>query len=121
MALSKLVLKNYNSIFIDDVDYPDIELIIKENLINLCWGSENEEFYDINEVIEEFLERFKNKNTEQKYGYIGEFLYYLYILYNADVIKPVSLFFNQEERGFKKGFDLLGYGNNEFWYSEVKS
>lgn len=121
MALPKLELKNYNSIFVDNIDYHDIELIIKENLISLCWGSENEEFYNINEVIEEFLERFKKKNTEQKYGYIGEFLYYLYILYNVDVIKPVSLFFNQEERGFKKGFDLLGYGNNELWYSEVKS
>lgn len=121
MSLSRLELRTYNSLFIEDVDYKTIETTIKENLIGLCWGTENEEFYDINDVIDEFLERFERKSKEQKYGYIGEFLYYLYILHNVEIIKPVSVFFNQEERGFKKGFDLLGYDGKEFWYSEVKS
>ncbi len=121
MSLSKLEFRTYNSLFIEDVDYKTIETTIKENLIGLCWGTENEEFYDINDVIDEFLERFERKSKEQKYGYIGEFLYYLYILHNVEIIKPASVFFNQEERGFKKGFDLLGYDGKEFWYSEVKS
>ncbi len=121
MSLSRLELRTYNSLFIEDVDYKTIEPTIKENLIGLCWGTENEEFYDINDVIDEFLERFERKSKEQKYGYIGEFLYYLYVLQNVEIIKPVSVFFNQEERGFKKGFDLLGYDGKEFWYSEVKS
>ncbi len=121
MSLSRLEFRTYNSLFIEDVDYKTIETTIKENLIGLCWGTENEEFYDINDVIDEFLERFERKSKEQKYGYIGEFLYYLYILHNVEIIKPASVFFNQEERGFKKGFDLLGYDGKEFWYSEVKS
>lgn len=121
MSLSKLELKTCNYLFIENIDYEDIETTIKENLIGLCWGTENEEYYNINDVIDEFLERFERKSKEQKYGYIGEFLYYLYILQNVEIIKPVSVFFNQEERGFKKGFDLLAFDGFEFWYSEVKS
>ena len=121
MPLKKLALRTCNSIFVEDIDYEDIETTIRENLIGLCWGTENEEFYDINDVIDEFMERFERKSDEQKYGYIGEFLYYLYVLQNVEIIKPISLFFNQEERGFKKGFDLLCFDGNEFWYSEVKS
>lgn len=121
MSLSKLELKACNNLFIEDIDYENIETTIKENLIGLCWGTGNEEIYDINDVIDEFLKRFERKSKEQKYGYIGEFLYYLYVLQNVDIIKPVSVFFNQEERGFKKGFDLLGFDGNEIWYSEVKS
>ena len=121
MSLDKMQLRNFNNIFIEDCDYYEIEKIIKQNLIGLCWGTENIEYYNINDVISEFLERFNKKSNEQKYGYIGEFLYYLYVLKNIEIIKPVSLFFNQEERSFKKGFDLLGYDGKEFWYSEVKS
>ena len=121
MSLNRLVLKMYNYIFIEDVDYNEIELMVRDNLIGLCWGTENEECYKINDVIDEFLDRFFRKDEKQQYGYIGEFLYYLYVLKNDEIIAPVSMFFNQEEKSFKKGFDLLGFDGNELWYSEVKS
>lgn len=121
MSLNNLNLKNYNYVFIEDVDYENIEMMLRNNLVGLCWGTENEDYYDINDVIDEFLDRFFRKSEEQQFGYIGEFLYYLYILNNADIISPVSIFFNQEEKSFKKGFDLLGYDGSELWYSEVKS
>ena len=121
MSLNSLNLKNYNYIFIEEVDYENIEMMLRDNLVGLCWGTENEAIYNINDVIDEFLDRFFRKSEEQQYGYIGEFLYYLYILNNDDIISPVSIFFNQEEKSFKKGFDLLGYDGNELWYSEVKS
>lgn len=121
MSLNKLVLKMYNYIFIEDIDYNEIEFMVRDNLIGLCWGTENEEYYEINDVIDEFLDRFFRKDEKQQYGYIGEFLYYLYVLKNDEIISPVSLFFNQEEKSFKKGFDLLGFDGNELWYSEVKS
>ena len=121
MSLNNLNLKNYNYIFIEEVDYENIEMMLRNNLVGLCWGTENEDCYDISDVIDEFLDRFFRKSEEQQFGYIGEFLYYLYILNNDDIISPVSIFFNQEEKAFKKGFDLLGYDGSELWYSEVKS
>lgn len=117
----ELQLGNYNCIFIKETDYEKIKSIIKENLISLCWGKENTECFDIKSVISEFMERFSKKPIEQQYGYIGEFIYYLYILHNDKVLKPLSIFFNQEERSFKKGFDLLGFDGENMWYSEVKS
>ena len=116
-----LQLGNYNCIFIKETDYERIKTLIKENLIGLCWGKENTECFDIKDVINEFIERFSKKSIEQQYGYIGEFIYYLYILQNDKILKPLSIFFNQEERSFKKGFDLLGFDGENMWYSEVKS
>lgn len=116
-----LQLGNYNCIFIKETDYERIKTLIKKNLIGLCWGKENTECFDIKDVINEFMERFSKKSIEQQYGYIGEFIYYLYILQNDKILKPLSIFFNQEERSFKKGFDLLGFDGENMWYSEVKS
>lgn len=116
-----LQLGNYNCILIKETDYERIKTLIKENLIGLCWGKENAECFDIKDVINEFMERLSKKSIEQQYGYIGEFIYYLYILQNDKILKPLSIFFNQEERSFKKGFDLLGFDGENMWYSEVKS
>lgn len=116
-----LELSNYNYIFIDENDYDKLKKMITNNIVNLCWGSANSECFDIDEVISEFMKRFSKKSDEQQYGYIGEFLYYLYILQNDNILRPLSIFFNQEERSFKKGFDLLGFDGENMWYSEVKS
>ena len=123
MAFGELILRNYNYLFINDDDYKEIKSLILEHLIGLCWGTENQfsECYNLCDVIDEFLTRFESKSEEQKYGYIGEFLFYLYIIHNNDVIKPYSIFFNQDERSFKIGFDLLGFDGVDIWYSEVKS
>jgi len=116
-----LELDNYNYIFIKETDYKIIKKMIEDSIVELCWGSENVECFDVKSVIDEFMERFSGKSTDQKYGYIGEFIYYLYIMQNQTVLKPLSIFFNQEERSFKKGFDLLGFDGENMWYSEVKS
>lgn len=121
MFQKKLELSNYNYIFIDENDYDKLKEMITKNIVSLCWGSDNSEYFDISEVISEFMERFSKKREEQQYGYIGEFLYYLYILQNDNILRPLSIFFNQEERSFKKGFDLLGFDGKSMWYSEVKS
>lgn len=114
-------LDNYNYIFINESDYDKLKKIIKENIVSLCWGKENVECFNLGSVIKEFMNRFSSKSPEQKYGYIGEFIYYIYILQNMKVLRPLSLFFNQEEKSFKKGFDLLGFDGENIWYSEVKS
>lgn len=121
MIGSKLKLRDYNIIFIREENYIRMKELIKNNLVSLCWGKENEDAYNIKDVIEEFMNRLEKKKKKQKYGFIGEFVYYLYILDNSNIIKPISLFFNQEERSFKKGFDLVGYDGKDIWYSEVKS
>lgn len=121
MFEQSLQLGYYNYIFIKEKDYEKLKKIINDNLIDLCWGKENREIFNIKDVIDEFMDRFYKKPIEQQYGYIGEFIYYLYILQNNNIIKPFSLFFNQEEKSFKKGFDLLGFDGKKFWYSEVKS
>ena len=121
MFQNELQLNNYNYVFINDDDYDNLKEMITKNIVSLCWGSENSECFNINDVINEFMERFLKKSKDQQYGYIGEFLYYLYVLQNDKVIRPLSIFFNQEERSFKKGFDLLGFDGKNMWYSEVKS
>ena len=121
MFEQSLQLGYYNYIFVKEEDYEKLKKIINDNLIDLCWGKENREIFNIKDVIDEFIDRFDKKSIDQQYGYIGEFIYYIYILQNNNIIKPYSLFFNQEEKSFKKGFDLLGFDGEKFWYSEVKS
>ena len=114
-------MKLVSLFFIREEDYNIMKAMIKKNLVSLCWGTENSECFDFGSVIDEFMERFSGKSKEQQYGYIGEFIYYLYILQNNKILSPLSIFFNQEDRGFKKGFDLLGFDGENMWYSEVKS
>jgi len=121
MLSSKLELKNFNYVFIDELDYGLIKRTIKDNLVSLCWGEENNDVFTISDVIKEFMVRFSRKNINQKYGYIGELIYYIYVLNNSNVMRPISLFFNQEDKSFKKGFDFLGFDGDNVWYSEVKS
>lgn len=121
MVENSLCLKYFNVVYIEDEDYYKLEKLIVDNFVSLCWGSANNSFFSIEDTINEFMIRFNGKSEPQQYGYIGEFLFYLYVLNNKSIIKPVSIFFNQEERSVKKGFDTLAFDGCELWYTEVKS
>ena len=96
---------------------------IKQLLTQICGGKENEELGIITfeETIKELNARIIHKTDSQKAGMIGELLFQII---SYDLFKGythISLYFNQEERSVKKGFDLLLFQEDKVLYCEVKS
>lgn len=108
-------------LFVDDNVFNNFDGIIKKGFISICHGYRNSNKYKISLVAREFLERLDAKKTKDQIGYIGEFLYHIFVKYVMVNYKPISIFFNTEEKSAKKGFDMLLSDGQKIWYSEVKS
>ncbi|WP_419651215.1 Hachiman antiphage defense system protein HamA [Veillonella atypica] len=107
----------------------ELKTLLRKNMSEICFGVNKIEVSDtlfsFQNTIKEFLIRFKplgvSLTTKQK-GYLGELLTHI-VLRQEENIEPLSLFFNLEERSFKKGFDLvfLNQSNRNIIIVEVKS
>ena len=102
---------------------------IHDRLVKVCRGYDqaqsSRKIYSYKETVKEFIKRYKtdkNASEERKKGMIGELLVHIILDIEGRFI-TTSLFFNMEERSFKKGFDvsLFESNTNELWIAEVKS
>ena len=96
---------------------------LKELLVTICYGKEQEEsgIINFNEAIEELNRRIETKEDIQKAGMIGELLFHLKSFEIFEAYRHISVYLNKEERSVKKGFDVLLFDGTDIWYTEVKS
>ena len=114
-------LENINVLFIDDEFVECIAKIIEEELIEMCWGTTSKDMYDYRGTVENFLNRIHGRDNDFKVGFIGEFLVHCYFRLFTDFTN-LSVFFNLEDRGNKKGFDYMFFDpKSGVWYVETKS
>ena len=114
--------------FIDELT-EEIKHEIRCRLVEICYGRANLDSslkeYSYKATVKEFIKRYKNGSEVYKTrnkGMIGELLFH--IVFGLDKkYKPISAFFNLEERSFKKGFDSGYYSSetNKLWIAEVKA
>lgn len=131
---------NEDNIYIIDVKYLSEQLkkLIIEEIQVICYG-ENTNFqlktFSLNSTINEFIKRYseqddKNKNNKQKddekkynkqKGYIAELLVNIVVRHYTN-FRVISPFFNLEDRGPKKGFDIITIDDHrQLWFLESKS
>lgn len=104
----------------------EIKQEIRERLSEICHGK-----FNINNMlktqsykatVKEFIRIYKKGVANRNKGIIGELLFHIVFGLNTNYM-PCSLFFNLEERSFKKGYDSVYYSSIEkkLWIAEVKS
>lgn len=118
---NKITLENVNLIYIDDEFVEKIAKTIESELISMCWGEENKDLFDYKQTVTSFLERIKDRDFAFQAGFIGEFLVHCYFKTFANY-KHLSVFFNDQDKSNKRGFDYMIYDNKKgIWYIEIKS
>lgn len=101
--------------------------LIKNRFVSVCKGvayyQKFEEISFYKDTLKDFVERYESKQEEQKMGLIGELLAHILIFQCLPEYKSVAPFFNMEDKGPRKGFDLVLYreANSDMCYVEVKS
>lgn len=120
--MGKLENQNVLEIICNDDD-ETLKRKLKELLVTICYGKEQEELEIItfDETIEELNKRIERKTDEQKAGMIGELLFHLKSFEELKNYSHISIYLNREERSVKKGFDVLLFDGEKIWYTEVKS
>lgn len=113
IKLSKRITLN----FINIESYSDDLLNLINEEIAKIWDGDLDD-NDIETVKIEFVEWLHKKNSNQKHGFISEFICHLY-LRNLGYDQHF-LFRNLEEKGPKKGFDGVFMNEKEFWIYESK-
>ena len=91
----------------------EFKSILRKSLAEICYGINKIKLgnskFSFQNTVKEFLLRFQpiedSLNDKQK-GYLGELLTHI-VLRNDNSVEPLSLYFNLEDRSFKKGFDLV--------------
>ena len=91
----------------------EFKSILRKHLAEICYGINKIKLgnskFSFQNTVKEFLLRFQpiesSLNDKQK-GYLGELLTHI-VLRNDSSVEPLSLYFNLEDRSFKKGFDLV--------------
>lgn len=91
----------------------EFKSILRKSLSEICYGINKIKLgnskFSFQNTVKEFLLRFQpieaSLNDKQK-GYLGELLTHI-VLRNDNSVEPLSLYFNLEDRSFKKGFDLV--------------
>lgn len=101
--------------------------LIRSRFVSVCQGvayyEKWEEISPCKDIMKDFLERYEVDSEEKKKGLIGELLAHILISAYLENLKPVTPFFNMEDRGPRKGFDLVLFQEsaNAVWHVEVKS
>lgn len=111
------------------VDFLSDELkdAIRNNLRSICHGLtpslSDLSIYNYENTLKEFLIRYDKKTEEKRIGMMGELLAHILIKEEMKCFSIDSPYFNLEERGVKKGFDIIMHNDvsNELWIAEVKS
>jgi len=118
---------NNSNIFLIQHFSDDLKNNIRVQLSSICHGiSDGESIrisYNYQNTLKEFFTRYDQKKELQKVGMMGELLSHILLLEYFENFDTVSPYFNLEERGVKKGFDLVLYNteDSQIWITEVKS
>ena len=105
----------------------DLKNAIRKSLSDICHGPETVKTgrfsVTYKETLKEFNRRYKGKNEKHQKGYIAELLTHILLFKIYPTFKVANPFFNLEDKGAKKGFDLIVYDPslNDIWITEVKS
>lgn len=105
----------------------DLKNEIKAQLVSICHGESKidspSSIYSYKETLKEFCKRYERKSLNTKKGMIGELLSHIIIQNKINKFKPASPYFNMEEGGVKKGFDLVLFDKDSqsIWITEVKA
>jgi len=105
----------------------ELKDLIRKDLKVICRGKiltdEDNIFYSYENTLNVFLDRYNDKEEIKRKGMLGEFIAHLIIDKFIDHLQKISIFFNKEERSFKKGFDLtyIDIEKKDIWYGEIKS
>lgn len=119
--MNRMMLENINLIYIDDTFVEEISNTIRSELISMCWGNENKDLFNYSQTVSSFLERLKDRDEAFQAGFIGEFIVHCYFK-TFTTYKHLSVFFNDQDKSNKRGFDYLFYEPKKgLWYVEIKS
>lgn len=105
----------------------EIKEMLKNRLVAICHGDNraaNEpQLYPYGIVTKQLWEKIQNKEEKDRMGIVAELLAHLLIKEVHNSFQTLSAFFNLEDNGFKKAFDVNFYCNEEkkAWFTEVKS
>lgn len=109
-------------------DFSDeLKSLIRQNLVAAFWGDSYAELlperYSYKNTLREFLTRYYSKDEKTKMGMIAELLSNILLRYYRQDIVCISVLRNKEDKGVKKGFDIIHFNptNRNLWYSEIKS
>lgn len=105
----------------------ELKELIRNRLSEICHGKASAEsgrnMYSYEKTVLEFTKRYNDKIEIQRIGLIGELLIHIVLREYLTEYEALSPFFNLEERGVKKGFDvvLMSKKDSSLWITEVKS
>lgn len=122
------VIENGYAVFIVENLSDEMKSKLRSYLSFICNGNAKAEkdiaIYNYKNTLKAFCARYDDKVEDQKIGQIGELLINFFIReYFSNALEVCSPFFNIEERGPKKGFDIIltKKDSSEIWFTEVKS
>lgn len=105
----------------------ELKNLIRQNLSSICLGAaqgnSQREVYSYENTLREFINRLQAKNEDQKKGMIGELLAHILLISHFEDFSIISPFFNMEDRGMKKAFDVILFHSTEqrLYFTEVKA
>ena len=113
--------------YIDELS-DELKELIRGEISHVCYGRQQVDedglcHYSYKKTLADFLNRYRPKPENTRKGMIGEFVAHLIINKVLENLKTISVFFNKEDQGIKKGFDLnyVDADGTAIWYGEVKS
>lgn len=100
---------------IEDID-ADIENLIDDAIVSICFGSANLSIQYAKEYIRDYL---NTTDEDRKKGAVSEFFVHLYL--KSKGLQQEFIYTNLEENSPKKGFDGIYSNKTKTWYMESKS
>lgn len=100
---------------IDEID-TDIEKLIDDTIVEICFGDQNFSIEFAKEYIKDFID---TEDENRRKGAISEFFIHLYL--KSKGLKQECIYTNLEENSPKKGFDGVYSTKKKTWYMESKS
>ena len=126
ISLEKDITKGVYICYVEEFS-DELKEKIREMLNSVWHGTsnyqENQEIYNYQNTIKDFLDRYNDQSPNTKKGIIGELLTHILLPHYSTNLEVISIMKNKEERSIKKGFDIVYSNNslNNIWYCEVKS
>ena len=109
----KVLERNDSKFYIIESVSEDFKTLLRTNMAEICFGISKIEItstkFSFQNTVKEFLLRFqplKERLNDKQKGFLGELLTHI-VLRQDKNIEPLSVYFNLEDKSFKKGFDLV--------------
>ena len=100
---------------IDEID-ADIEKLIDDTIVEICFGDQNFSIDFAKEYVKDFID---TEDENRRKGAVSEFFIHLYL--KSKGLKQECIYTNLEENSPKKGFDGVYSTKTKTWYMESKS